>query len=887
MSDSFNNLLIKTKLHFPRKSPNIIERPRLINKLHLCIKYKLTLIYSPIGFGKTTLLSSWIEHIHFPTAWISLDERDTSPKLFLLYILAALQRIDPTLGCKTEQLLVNDLSSSMNTILTSLVNEISEYGVNFILIFDDYHTINNPEIHEIISFLLEYLPYQMHLIITSRKRLPFSLAELRAKNDLLEITTRDLRFTREETSSFLATVSNVHLTSEDVDLLEKRTEGWITGLQLAALNLKEPNDLPELLDNFAGDNLYVAEYLFEEIFNKQDDDLKDYLLKTSILSELSASLCDAVTERDDSQELLRMMGRSDLLIFSLDSNEEWYIAHTLFRDFLQSRLEERYATLVSVLHDRAALWYKHNGMLAEAVRHAAYNQNYDQIAEIIERNSPQMIARGELSTLQSWLEILPPSFVRQRDQLILTQAWVLTLLERQLDDAEKTLTYLTENSASEPERNQEIVAEATAIRANIACLRGDVEVSIELSNQALDLFYQDDSQLRGQVISNLSRAYRLRGDFQSWANFIKRLGPASRSSIDYETRHYLIKGLATLYMAQGELIQAENIWQEGLTLIVQLDKNGLQPISSIPYIMLGKIYFEWNQLDQAQEMIEKGLEIAKRGDYSWSLRHGYIILARILQIRNRDENAVRTIEKALRSGSSLDPVWTDRETEAYRAWLLLNMGEMDEVRSWVKDSRLNIYSDFEHSRKFEYLVYCRYLLAINRPDDARFMLDRFYEMAKETERINTLMEILPLRAATYFACEDLQRALNILEEAILLGERNKYTRTFIDNGTIGLSLLQNALAAGIQSEIIMRLLTQAGEDVSVLTGDLLQASPLSAREIEISRLFTTYHSSAEIALILDISTHTVRTHIKNIYSKLDVHSRSEAIDRLRVLKLIQ
>lgn len=886
MNDPFENLLIQTKLLIPRRPQNSIARPRLVQKLHLCTKYRLTYIYSPIGFGKTTLLGEWQEQTRLPVAWISLDERDNSTQLFLLYILNALNRIDPGLCAGTLTLFSPGKPFQVENVLTSLLNEISQSASHIILVLDDFHTISNPEIHRLMAFLLAYQPYQVHLVITSRKRLPFSLAELRAKNDVLEITTSDLRFTHDETTAFLRSTMDLNLPSEDIALLENRTEGWITGLQLAAHSLRETKDLGHLLDHIAGDNQVIADYLFEEIFSTQSEDLRDYLLKTSILNQMSASLCDAVTLRNDSAQILRAMGESDLLVFPLDARGEWYIRHQIFSDFLRATLDRDQPGIVSTLHQRAAEWYQENGILPEAVHHAAQVDDMDRITAIIEANSQRMLARGEISTLQEWLALLPYERILSHERLLLTQAWILTLLEGHLDEAEQLLTYLPPDALQDAVDHPDLIAEVTAIRANIACLRGDAEQSINLSNKAMALFYHDDTQLRGQVISNLSRAYRLQGDFQSWSYFIKRLEAISRTGIDYETRHHIIKGLATLYMAQGELIHAVGIWREGLDLVAELDQNGLQPVSSIPFIMLGKIYYEWNRLDECEENLRRGLEIASRGSFTWALRHGYINLARTLQVKGFPDEALATIEKAIRLSSVGDPAWTDGETRAYRAWLWLINGQLDLVSRWVRESDLSLHSELEHCRKFEYLVFARYLLVKEDPQGALTLLSRLRDMAARFERTNTLMEILPVLALASYSCGQIADSISLLEKAIMLGIGNRYTRTFLDAGPGAVQLLRTALAAGVQEQVIMDLLHQGGEDVTALADAMLHASSLSYREIEILRLLALRHSSTEIADRLDISIHTARTHIRNIYSKLNVHSKAEMIDRAKELDLI-
>ncbi|MBC8450567.1 MAG: hypothetical protein H8D78_22765 [Chloroflexi bacterium] len=491
--------LLSTKLYVPPVRPELVPRPRLIERLNAGLHRKLTLVSAPAGFGKTTLLSEWTQQSEFSVAWVSLDRDDSDPARFWAYFIAALQTVQADVGEGALAVFQSPQPPPIEAILTTLINEIATLPDPFALVLDDYHLIQAQPIHSALAFLLDHLPPQIHLVIAGRADPPLPLARLRGRGQLTELRETDLRFTLDEAATFLNQVMGLGLSAEDVAALEARTEGWIAGLQMAALSMRGRKDIPGFIAAFTGSHRYILDYLMEEVFQQQSADVQDFLLKTSILERFTAPLCDAIAEREDSHDVLLALERANLFIVPLDESRQWYRYHRLFADLLRHRLQiAGPQDLVPHLHTRASQWYEAEGFAAGAVHHALAGSDWERAATLILDVSETMLKRGELVTLLGWLQALPAEVVRVRPQLCLTYGWAL-ILTGQLDAAESYLGQ-AEGAAQD---DAALLGDIVSAQAFIARIRGDDSRTIELSQRALSLLPQDDLSARSIVAVNL------------------------------------------------------------------------------------------------------------------------------------------------------------------------------------------------------------------------------------------------------------------------------------------------------------------------------------------------------------------------------------------------
>jgi LuxR family transcriptional regulator, maltose regulon positive regulatory protein len=545
--------LLSTKLFLPAPRPTLVPRPRLTARLNEGLNHPLTLVSAPAGSGKTTLLSEWRaseRSRRYTLAWLSLDQHDNDIVRFLTYLIAAVAKVRPGFGETPRALLHSPQPPEAQTILTHLISELGELEMPLALVLDDYHLITARPIHDALAFLLDHLPPQIPLVILTRADPPLTLARLRARNQLTEIRAADLRFTTEEAAAFLHRTMGLSLSPQDVAALEARTEGWIAGLQLAALSMQGRSDITGFVTAFTGSHTYVAEYLAEEVLEHQPEGVQTFLLQTSILERLNPELCEAVTGRPDGQAVLTALHRANLFVIPLDDAGQWFRYHHLFADLLQARLRQTLsADAIAALHQRAAAWYEQNGFAVEAVNHSLAAKDFDSAARLVEQNAEAMITRGELATLLQWIEALPSEVTQRRPASILAKAWVLTLagavqqVEPLLQQAEAQI-----DTGDETWMAREVRGNAAAIRAYFTMLGGDYERALELAERAEALLpaasvedgfaATSNTWARSVLPYTLGVAYRGQGQYEKAAEAFARetqLGEASRNMIVWAT----------------------------------------------------------------------------------------------------------------------------------------------------------------------------------------------------------------------------------------------------------------------------------------------------------------------------------------------------------------
>jgi LuxR family maltose regulon positive regulatory protein len=894
--------LLQTKLQIPRRRTPAVVRSRLNARLDSGIESKLILVSAPAGFGKTTLLTEWVAGTRYPSTWLSLDEHDNELALFLDYFVAALQKVETSLSGAALALL-NPPGQFPVESITVLINEINSIPDHFILVLDDYHTIKNQSIHKVLSFLIDNVPANMHLVIAARFDPPLNLARLRGRGQLTELRADDLRFTSEETAEFLNRVMELNLNAEGLDLLDIRSEGWIAGLQMAALTLKSRTDTAGFIKALSSSRRNTLGYLFENVFNQQTADVQSFLLQTSILDRLSPSLCNAVSQRRDSDQTLDEIERANLFVFPLDDEFRWYRYHPLFRELLQHHLSSTHAGMVPVLHLRASEWYEGEDLLTLAVTHAMEARDYDRVARLIERRAGEILSQGEFVTYLNWMDFFPWSVIRMYPDLILHRLLAETLaMGLPLEDVEARLR---EVERLDPWSSL-IRGAGMALRAVALGNQADLSQNPELCRKALELIPTESTFWRGLATSGLRQYWLLEGGVPSIATAIDLYNEAIETGRKIGIVFYRVLAqlrLAEAYVAAGHLHRARNYYQE--VLEVAVDRQGqLVPIASFGLFGLGMLHREWNELDKALNYLKKGmaLEAGKLG--RWQV-YGIIELARTLQTMGDLEGASQYLQKARQLLSKFPRYKESHESiiTTYEIILALARGDKEKVSTWVNEldpaelagsfeikGEIPTYIPRYPARELQLLTLARAYLARNEPAKALKLLTALTKASEKLGRAGIILEANILCSTAYKALGDAGEALNYLKEALQAAEPEGYERLFLDEGPVMAALLYEAVQRGITPAYAHRLIAAFPVSDSVPRRpdkSIRLVEPLSDRELNVLALIAEGLSNKEIGQRLYIEVRTVKWHTSNILGKLGVRNRTQAVIRARELGIVK
>jgi LuxR family maltose regulon positive regulatory protein len=860
--------LLTTKLHIPPLRSELVPRPRLTERLKEGISRKLTLVSAPAGYGKTTVVTEWLDKSEYLATWLSLDESDNDPRRFLVYLIAALRQVHQGIGVAAEAMLQSPQPPPDEVLLTALVNEITAVPESFLLVLDDYHAIHTPPIHQQIAALLEHQPPQMHLVLITREDPLLPLSRLRARGQMLEIRREDLRFTPGETADFLKRVMGLPLSVAEITALERRTEGWITGLQLAALSMQGRDDLGGFVQAFTGSSRFILDFLIEEVYECQSPEVKDFLLRTSILDRLSGSLCNAVTGKNNSQELLEALEQANLFIVPLDQSREWYRYHRLFSELLRDRLRSSTPGDEVELHVRASRWFEARGLATEAIQHALDASDWERVAKLISKAAEGMLNRGELITLIGWFQKVPEELIRSQPDFGMAYAWALLLLGR-LDEAEELLACFEEIGGSVPL----LLGQVASAQAHAARSRGDNQRVIEKSEQALALLPEGDIISRSLLSLNLGLVYAFDGRLREAVPALNEAQAlASQTGNQYAGLTAQII-LARTLASQGALRQAEKM----LRNIIQSGE-GIQ-ILVLAHYDLTTIYYEWNDLGKAWDHLEQGLEISTRSGNTEFQNAGHILKVPLLIAQRNMLEALAEAETAHALSGDFGPV-TQARGMACHAGIALVMGDLATARQWIEQMPEDV--DAHAFYRFLGLTRARLLLAEGCKSEADEELTACYERAREAGWGYAMVVILVLRA---LAAKRDEAALGFLTDALRLAQPEGYIRTFADAGVSLVPLLHEAARQGIMPGYIGQILETCDEGRKK-PATLPLVEPLSEREIEVLRLIAAGLSNREIAEKLVISIGTAKTHVHNVCGKLGVRNRTEAATRAKVLGLV-
>jgi LuxR family maltose regulon positive regulatory protein len=892
--------ILSTKFYVPPARENAVARPYLVEKLLSGPgrQGSFTLVSGPAGFGKTTLLSEFVSWLQQPVAWISLDEGDNDPIQFWTYLITACRSILEDVGESALELFNTQQSLPDDTVPTILINDLTAYDRSMVLILDDYHTIQSPSIHKGLQFLLDHLPHNLHIIVSTRTDPPWPLGRFRASNQLIEIRAQDLRFSIEEAAEFLNRTMGLNLSLEDISALEERTEGWAAGLQLAALSLQGRSDTPAFVKAFTGSHLYVAEYLLEEVLQRQPDDVREFLLKTSILKRMNSGLCEAVTGCQDGRVILQSLHRENIFVIPLDNEAKWFRYHHLFADLLSARLQQTLSTKeIAVLQLCAADWYERNGFTLEAVSHAYAASDFERAASLLDHAGQKMIFTDQYSVLKNWLDALPNEFFQVHPRLEIYRVLIdlslgkIDMFEQTLLEKEKLIKALPKS----PENDQLRLEAMVYLSAFMA--HQNTSRAIQMVQESLEKISAEDQRLRASLFSTLYRAYGMEGD-------IEKSAPAYRESLRLAQDAGMYGLMSNITMVRafdlcqyGKLEEAARYCQLVIDACHQSKQKIVYPAGP-SYIGLAGIHLERNELDKADEYLKRGLELCQQGA-RYGLYTGYIQKARLHQAKGEYEEAIMTLHMLEQTIQRMDFTLTAQQVASRLA-----IGDVEGASS-LAAPLLEILGESYYAQKLPRIAeeafklsLARIYLAQDEIEKANQLLDEIQATVEPGQRYGRLMEVYLLRALAFQRKEPgavSPAARAHIEQALNLAVEPGFMMLFLEEGKALVQLLYavvNHRPASDRCKKYARKLLQAlaenGQASTaqpVATVDQL-VEQLTPREMEVLLLIAAGDSNQEIAEKLVITVRTVKKHTSNIYGKLYVNNRIQAVARARELDLL-
>jgi LuxR family maltose regulon positive regulatory protein len=880
--------LLNTKLYVPASRPHLVPRVRLIELLNHGLRRKLTLISAPAGFGKTTLVSEWLASLQCPIAWLSLDDGDNDLQRFLTYFVTTMQTIAPDIGQSALGVL-HSQPPLIETSLTLLLNDISAVPTPFVLVLDDYHVIGSKSVDYALTFLVDRLPPQAHVVISTREDPQLPLARLRARDQLTELRAADLRFTPSEATAFLADAMGLVLSAEHVSALEARTEGWVAGLQLAAISLQGHHDVNGFIASFTGSHRFVMDYLVEEVLRQQPEDVQMFLLRTSILDRLCGPLCDAVTSdaTASGQATLERLARANLFITPLDDERRWYRYHQLFAELLQQRLQSSIApstdderNRLAALHLRASVWHEEHGMELEAFQHAVAGHDVERAARLIDDTRMLRHAPGVATTILDWLASLPkttidamPSLWVRYASLLLTTGQVAGV-EQKLLAAEKVLQGATADHGT-----QDLLGQIAAMRATMALAQYKGHAILAQSMIALEQLSPENLSLRAGATWTLGVAYILQGDRAAARRAYSDAIALSQLSENTFTTMLATIGLGNIQEMDNQLHRAKQTYQHVLTLAGDTPL----PIGSEAHLPLARICYEWNDLEAAEFHGYQSLHLA--GQYGRGIDRFVlceVFLARLKLAKGDVEGAASLLAQAAYSAGEQN--FTDRlpEIAAMQALIFLRQGNLEPAVALAH-------------RHYLPLIQARVYLAQNDPGAALATLDPWQRQVEANAWEDEKLKVALLQALALLQIGAKDRATQTIVKALTLAEPGGFIRSFIDEGPPMARLLSAAASQEIMPDYIGKLLTAFDAEQRWNEETSRHASgapayalvePLSQRELEVLRLIAQGCSNYEISERLFIALDTVKGHNRKIFGKLQVRRRTEAVSRASALGLL-
>jgi len=888
--------LLRTKFYVPPIRSTQIARQRLSDLINTGMEQSLILVSAPAGYGKTTLISSWLKEKQIPSAWLSLDGGDNDPVRFLQYLITALSPLASGIEVEAYGMLQGIQPAQFEYVINLMVNELASFPEPFVLVLDDFHVIQSESVQKILAYLLEHLPPQMHLALLSRTDPPLPLSRLRARNKLTDIRADQLRFTREEIAAFLNDVMGLALSADDLSAMETRTEGWIVSLQLAALSMRSSKDIHGFVSAFTGSHHYVMDYLVDEVLGLQPKKVCDFLMQTSILDQMCGPLCESVIDADpeepvDGQAMLEALERMNLFVIPLDDERCWYRYHHLFADVLRKRLEQYYPGSLPRLHQRASLWFEQNGLIPEAIRHSLTGGDQDRVIQLIEQYGPILVLSGEYNALSNWIKAVE-SRSQTHPWIHIMKAWlfILTGQPERAEDLLQIAEKLISSLEAEPQNKLMQGAIATG-RAYRSFINGDTNRTATFARQAMEDLPGVDlisRSIRSIATALLGDASLMNGELEEARQVYTEARKIGQAAGDVHVIMVVNCSLGRILVEQGLLHQAAELFAEALQMATRPDGRKLVTAGEV-YAELSQLSYEWNNLDTTLEQVHSCITLCRQWGHQPFQAIGSIMLARLEQVQGHPEAALEAMNIAENLTREHHfafkyTVWVKHAL--VRLWIA--QGDLEKASHIVQESAITIKDEISFQREPEFLALLRLLLAQGDYDASLVLSRRILEKAETARQTGRMIEVLVLQALIFEGRKELDQALTALKKALSLAKPERYIRAFVDEGEPMARLLHLARSRQIETEYVSALLSVFEKATgSTQPPPKLLTEPLTARELEVLKLIEAGCSNQDIAGKLFISMPTVKRHISNIYAKLGVESRTQAVAIGKELKIFE
>ncbi len=882
---------IKTKLHIPIWRTELIPRPRLHQKLSdgLARQNRMIVVSAPAGYGKTTLIRSWIETLDAAVAWYTLEEGDHDPHQFIIYLANAIQSALPECSEAALNLLDTHPAQSDELILTLLVNEITENKQPLVLVLDDFHLSETPEIIQIMTFLADHLPNHACLVLTTRTEPKIALSKYRARNAITEIGLHDLRFTKEETAQFFINNYGVSLSERSLQDLDQKAEGWIAGLQLIAMWLKDNADFNGNLRQLSGNAHYITAYLMDEVLNKQSAQIKNFLLRTSILEKLNPSLCSAVMEipLQETQDLLSETARKNLFLISLDENQKWYRFHRLFSRLLQSKLFETHPDIIPTLHFRASRWFDEKGITEHALQHGLASEDEKMLSDVLEKNAESLLRKGQYDLFLKYSRHLEEETLNQRPLLQLYRATAMLVTEY---PREKILAILDQIESC----TEDFAGEILAIRAILQSYDGKPEKGIALSRKALNKINSERILFRNMVERNLGVAFTLQNDLKNANIWFENLLLSSYQLKDWGGVLAAYNYLTYIRKVQGRLNEAGVIYAKALKFI---QEKGLKYMPhSIKIISgYGHLLLTWHRIKEAKAYFKRAIALAKKSDVIYAFT-AYLNLSQALAMENDHRSALAVIQELRHLSRGKDDLYEQihqEHTDAVEAKIFLESGKVKRAYDWMLSRGILQQKSLESALRFEsgffMPITAQILLKKGEYDQVidliQPLIPKFIQQGANAFLIRSLVAL----AIAYHRKGDSEKALYKLQKAIRLAKSENNLGDFLFFGCEIRTLLYQAMSSGLEESFSGKLLSYCVDQQNSREKQRQQAQridPLSQREMDVLALIAEGMTNQEIATELFLSKNTIKSHSIKIYRKLNVNNRNQAVSKARLLGIL-